>query len=341
MRVIPEIKLTKEDATDKIKECSKLDGLCYFKTVISPDIAKELLTLEKRNRRRRCGAVTNYARYMTTGKWTLNPAPIVFDIAGELSDGGHRLDAIVKANIPIDFIICCGLVKKSRDGIDQGNPRTVADVVCGDVTNPRDLNSEKYSAHAAVIRSMMVESVASLKITIPKLEAVDLLRNNLPTIDMVVRKFVGKKGCKFIKNASVLAPIARAYMNYSKNATKTKMIDRFVEILSGNAVNIAPDEMAAHKLRDWLLINMSKHSTRPVKRSVYRRTEMALWLYLQKQSCEYVTEATREHFPIEVGDAMTPYFDNTKILCKPHGYKRMVRKSLTKKPLKIKINSLA
>ena len=96
MKIVPEIKLTKDNAVSQIRKFSTKDGLRYAQCNISPEVAKELLTLEKRNRDRHQGTVKVYARYITTGKWELNPDPITFDYDSNLIDGGIVLAPSLK-----------------------------------------------------------------------------------------------------------------------------------------------------------------------------------------------------------------------------------------------------
>ena len=86
IRPILTIDLNKSNAIKIVKEASK-KGMCYMKSLITPDVATELLKLEKDNRKRKKSTVKTYARYMTIGKWRLIPDPISFDTSAELMDG--------------------------------------------------------------------------------------------------------------------------------------------------------------------------------------------------------------------------------------------------------------
>lgn len=72
---------------------------------ITPEIATEYLKHNKVNRKVRAYAVSNYARDMKDGKWELSPQGISFYENGDLADGQHRLLAVTRAGIPVDFYV--------------------------------------------------------------------------------------------------------------------------------------------------------------------------------------------------------------------------------------------
>lgn len=69
--------------------------------------------------------VTRYAAAMTNGKWEDNGAAIVFDSAGNLADGQHRLLAVVKSGITIQAVVVRGV--KSVLELDTGSSRKLKD----------------------------------------------------------------------------------------------------------------------------------------------------------------------------------------------------------------------
>lgn len=72
---------------------------------ITPTIAKIWLEKNANNRPLRQGVVNAYAEDMLHNRWEVNAQPIVFGRAGELLDGQHRLNAIVKANVPVYMMV--------------------------------------------------------------------------------------------------------------------------------------------------------------------------------------------------------------------------------------------
>lgn len=75
--------------------------------------------------------VARYAADMQQGSWLLCPQPIVFDTDGNLLDGQHRLEAVVKSKKSIPFLVSTGWPTSNNglstmDVIDRGKPRSVA-----------------------------------------------------------------------------------------------------------------------------------------------------------------------------------------------------------------------
>ena len=319
---VHEIKLTKETAIPVVRSLSKKGDFVYFKCYLMPDVAQELKKLEKTNRSRRLASVRKYARYIVNGKWKFNPDPIIFDSKAELKDGGHSLDAVVLAGRPAPFVICCGFNANHNEIIDEVTPRNAVDVM-----QMSGYKGSITSLHSAVMRSIMVESPASLKITMPKLELVSVLKQNYESIEEIIKTFGYKKGLRCIRIASVMAPVTRAYLFYRKDMQKRDMIKRFIGILTGDIRSEKQEDDAPYKLRDWLLVRLNNKKNRPFSRVIYRTTEKALWNYLNHISFNFLTESLKECFPVDLGKNTKEYFNNDKEFVNIRkGRKRLIKK---------------
>lgn len=95
--------------------------------IVTPALAKIWLYQNKNNRSVRNQVVDNYAEQMKSGKWDLTGQGITFDENGDLIDGQHRLNAVIKADMPIEMLIVwdakrsynydCGLKRSYTDRI--------------------------------------------------------------------------------------------------------------------------------------------------------------------------------------------------------------------------------
>lgn len=72
--------------------------------------------------------VNLYAETMRSGKWAANGETIIFDSNGKLADGQHRLNAVVKANMPVEFTVVRGVAPEVFDTLDDGAQRKAQDV---------------------------------------------------------------------------------------------------------------------------------------------------------------------------------------------------------------------
>lgn len=73
--------------------------------------------------------VEKYAQQMRAGNWMVNGQPIIFSDLGYLLDGMHRCEAIILAETPIKCFVVEGVKEETMVTIDQGAPRTHADIL--------------------------------------------------------------------------------------------------------------------------------------------------------------------------------------------------------------------
>lgn len=95
---------------------------------VTPAIAAEWLMHNGSNRRLDERRVKVYENIIREGLWKVNGDAIRFDMEGNLIDGQHRLQAIVKSGQSVQTFVIRGLEKESFATIDNGKSRTAADV---------------------------------------------------------------------------------------------------------------------------------------------------------------------------------------------------------------------
>lgn len=101
-----------------------------LKTVlITPEIAVEILKKNNINRRKKIRKVDQYTDDMKSGRCKTGTAEsIKIASTGHLVDGQHRLMAVVKSGVAIEFLVAYEVDPKLMDVIDTGVVRTGADV---------------------------------------------------------------------------------------------------------------------------------------------------------------------------------------------------------------------
>jgi hypothetical protein len=99
----------------------------YIETV-TPRRAKEILDGNTRNRPVSQRRVDYYAQLMRDGKWHLTHQGVALSDGGVVIDGQHRLHAVIKANMPIDFNVTHGVDEDSFKYVDVGYNRTTANI---------------------------------------------------------------------------------------------------------------------------------------------------------------------------------------------------------------------
>lgn len=96
---------------------------------VTPEMAYQILTeYNTHNRPVSRRRVNDLSREMTKGNWRYNPADaIVFDTERVLANGQHRLEAVVDAEIPQDFLVVTGAETGAQDVMDQQKRRTTGE----------------------------------------------------------------------------------------------------------------------------------------------------------------------------------------------------------------------
>jgi hypothetical protein len=96
---------------------------------ITPNMAEDLLTANRKNRNMRAPRVAQLAETMKRGEWSLNGETIKVADDGTLIDGQHRLQAVVESGVAIQSLVIRGLPLEVQDTVDTGRRRRLADVL--------------------------------------------------------------------------------------------------------------------------------------------------------------------------------------------------------------------
>lgn len=98
--------------------------------LITPELAKGLLSHNPINRRIRRQDVAEYARQMRCGLWQTNTGDsIKLAHDNTLLDGQHRLLALIEAGVSLNFLVVEGIDKDVLTVLDTGLKRTTGDVL--------------------------------------------------------------------------------------------------------------------------------------------------------------------------------------------------------------------
>lgn len=115
--------------------------------LVTPDLAREWLGMNFRNRHLKHHEIAAWARDMGAGKWRLTGEAIKFAVDGTLLDGQNRLNAIVLADVELPMLIVRGLEPEAQDVMDTGSKRTAGDTL----TMHGEKNAALLSSAAAMI----------------------------------------------------------------------------------------------------------------------------------------------------------------------------------------------
>ena len=104
-------------------------GIRAFSQFITPAIAEEYLGKMRHNRTLRQQHVDRLAKDIANGRWTDSNDAIAFNEAGELINGQHRLNAIIKAGVGAQLLVVKGLEAKAMTNLDAGAKRLPSDAL--------------------------------------------------------------------------------------------------------------------------------------------------------------------------------------------------------------------
>ncbi|MER7824671.1 hypothetical protein ABTX85_19155 [Streptomyces sp. NPDC096097] len=115
--------------------------------VITPELARDWLLLNTKNRPLSKAFVQQLTQQIERGEWQLTHQGIAFDEYGALIDGQHRLAAVAKAGIPVQCVVTRGVAHSAFTVMDTGRKRSGRDALA--------LAGEEHSNHlAAALRGL-------------------------------------------------------------------------------------------------------------------------------------------------------------------------------------------
>lgn len=106
-----------------------LEGMVARIELVTPDKANGWLERNLTNRRMQKNRVLRLAKAMRNGEWNLNGQSIAFDYNGNMVDGQHRLQAVVKSQMPIWSVVVYGVPPEGQETTDTGKVRTLTDML--------------------------------------------------------------------------------------------------------------------------------------------------------------------------------------------------------------------
>ena len=95
--------------------------------IVTPEVATHYLRANIINRKLRPAVVKRYEEEMRQNSWTLTSDAIAFDEDGNLIQGQHRLNAVVKTGLAQVFWVARNMPNDSRQNLDSGSRRELHD----------------------------------------------------------------------------------------------------------------------------------------------------------------------------------------------------------------------
>lgn len=153
----------------------------YFE-IITPQVAKVILNNNAGNRVISDKRVLEYVNKMKSGLYKEGTAePLKISKQGRLLDGQHRLTALIKANLNVEFLVARDLDEKIFDVLDTGKNRGASDVLAM-------IGCPNETLCAAVIKTYTnTKSEFNERYKLSNDQVIDIYQKNSKKYDEVVR----------------------------------------------------------------------------------------------------------------------------------------------------------
>ena len=244
-----------------------------------------------------------YSRLMKAGRWKYNGIPILIGTKGNITDGQHRVWAVIDSDVTITVLVVYGI--DDVDDVDRGKPRTLADML--------RRNGEKYVSltrgtltwvNAYNIYSREIEDVmeTARRSADTIVEYIELLDKN-PGIREAVKFTAGKKPDIKVLDSSWSSALTYL-IRRTRNEYAEEYADQFIHAVR-NGTNLQRSD-ARFVFRRYLI----RESAKPQFRRFHPLNNLAIGVkawnnyILDKQTTVLVWRQTGtggEEFPLIEG----------------------------------------
>ena len=261
---------------------------------ITPELAKQYLTKNSKNRPIKPSTVREYARDMLNGKFLTTHQGIAFDETGTLSDGQHRLLALVASGKTLDFLVTRGLPVESTAVIDRGTTRTVRDVFLinrkGDPTLEAKVmtNSKALSA-----LSQLAACNLTIRVKLSTNDYIQMYKAFKDATDKVYNRLMGKSAF------AARAPIFAAAIAAVDNGVDIEAIERFFSVLFKDDATGCQDYNLNAALNWKRQLEAARASRVQIdRRRLYLGTQNAIYHFVGNTGVSHIVAPTESRYNV-------------------------------------------
>jgi len=255
-------------------------------TYVTPQMAQKFLGKNPDNRRVRAWWVARLAFMILTGKWVVTHQGIAFALDGSLSDGQHRLLAIVKAGQGVWMYVTHGLTREAGYAIDVGAPRDLPDVA-GKVGLGLVIDKDHAATARAMMRGPQRSNAVINKARIGHQEMIGYIVRHKDGID-----FAHATIPTVCKHACIRAVVARAWYK----ADRARLTEFGQRLSDGMAKSQA--DAGAILLRTLYFRDHLEFGSVTGRSMLYRKSQSAVRAFLARRPITRLQEVDDELFPI-------------------------------------------
>lgn len=258
---------------------------------ITPKMAEDFLSRNPKNRRLNPNRVKQYADDMLSGRWYENGESIVITESGELRDGQHRLEAIVKSGKAYLFAVVI-VPDESAMIYDSGQNRNASQNLILSAKNVKvsALDSRIHSAIKYILlRKIKTEDLRKY------VSPVELAQFADENIDILIQYQECTKALGYNMAHFRIVPVVAAEISALHCGYDMWKLTHFIEVLGKGFCN-SENDYPIIALRNYLIKN-SKSVGYNSYDEKYSRVIQALHLFEIGSSSKTVTPAKKDWYP--------------------------------------------
>lgn len=236
---------------------------------ISPEMAGKLLTLSGGNRPISTSTVKKYKSHIMNGTWEEDTPTgfIMFDKAGVLIDGHHRLEAIKRCDRSVKMFFLFNMERSPY--IDRGRARSEADALC----MSKGGNRGRIDSFKRSVAICMVLNEFSERHLEDEAKRASLIKEHLSDFEYI---------CTFLKKKTVrlgTAPITAAMYLAKEAGAPVAKLEYFWNVLQTGYAETSLDRQIV-RWRDWIKDTGTDSRCKAFRRRVFYTTSLVLtnWL---------------------------------------------------------------
>lgn len=255
-----------------------------IQTLITPDMAMDILSKNDRNRKLNESSVRTYAQQMKKGQWHDTHHGIAIFEDGNLADGQNRLHAIIRSGCPQKMWIDYGIKLEAALAIDNHKPRSIPDRI-------RIGYGDRWFDNSTVAILRMLFAMKNKLQDFNADRLVKMVDESIKErIDFARIYTVCRKG---FASSPYLAALSTAYSN--------EPTDRLLEFCKIIDTGIAKtdDDMAAIRIRDFIQSNKVNESI-AAKKDCFLRTQRAIQAFCLKQRIKKLYVPNEIIYPVYI-----------------------------------------
>lgn len=261
---------------------------------VTPDIAKQYLRHNIRNRSVKVKEIESLAREISRGEYILTHQGIAFDENGTLIDGQNRLLAVIMSNTPIDIMVTRNVPCSAIMAIDRGISRSVRDVmVIGDYCTDERMRALRDQNLLSAINQMVACNYKKMRITAS--DTLRLFDAFEPHIMNAYRLIISNNRGKRNNSQTISAAIAAMYCGVEPD-TVSKFFNIFLRNdLSGcGDLNVSAPLNWRRQIDDARLKRVSID-----RRKLYLGTQNAIWHFVNNTETTRIVAPNSPRYDVE------------------------------------------